>query len=75
MVLPLNKLEFPSPKDALYVVGLVEIGQVVLEKIFFLISSIYFRYFVIIDPWKRAGPLICTNLSPLHQRMHCAKFG
>ena len=31
----------------------------------FLISSMYFRYFVIIYPWKRAGPFIWTNLNPL----------
>ena len=41
----------------------------------FLISSMYFRYFVIISPWKRAGPFIWTNLNPLHPRMLCAKFG
>ena len=35
----------------------------------------YFRYFVIIAPWKRAGPFIWTNLNPLHPRMLCAKFG
>ena len=35
----------------------------------------YFRYFVIISPWKRAGPCIGTNLNPLHPRMLCAKFG
>ena len=29
----------------------------------FLISSMYFRYFVIISPWKRAWPFICTNLN------------
>ena len=41
----------------------------------FLISSMYFRYFVIISPWKRAGPFIWTNLNPLHPRMLFAKFG
>ena len=41
----------------------------------FLISSMYFHYFVIISPWKRAGPFIWTNLNPLHPRMLCAKFG
>ena len=34
----------------------------------------YFHYFVIISPWKRAGPFIWTNLYPLHPRMLCAKF-
>ena len=41
----------------------------------FLVSSIYFRYFVFISPWKRAGPFIWTNLNSLHPRMLCAKFG
>ena len=41
----------------------------------FLISSMYFRYFVIISPWKRTGPFIWRNLNPLHPRMLCAKFG
>ena len=40
----------------------------------FLISSLYFRYFLIISPWKRAGPFIWTNLNPLHPRMLCAKW-
>ena len=57
---------------------------VVLGKNFFFISSMYFRHFVIISPWKRAGPFIWTNLNPLHPwrnlntlhpRIHCAKFG
>ena len=41
----------------------------------FLILSMYFLYFVIISPWKRAWPFIWTNLNPLHPRMLCAKFG
>ena len=41
----------------------------------FLISSLLFYYFVIISPWKRVGPFICTILNPLHHRMHCDKFG
>ena len=41
----------------------------------FLISPMYFRYFVIISPWKRAGPLIWTNLNRLPPRMFCVKFG
>ena len=44
----------------------VEIGPVVLEKTF-LISSMYFRRFLIISPWKRAGLFIWTNLNSLHQ--------
>ena len=41
----------------------------------FQISSMYFNYFVIISPCKRAVPFIWTNLNPLHPRMLCAKFG
>ena len=43
-------------------------------KIFFLILSMYFRYFVIFSPWKRAWPFIWINLDPLHLRMLCDKF-
>ena len=35
----------------------------------------YFRFFVMISPWKRAGHFIWINLNPLHPRMLCAKFG
>ena len=41
----------------------------------FSISSKYFRYFLIISPFKRAWLFICTNLNPLHPRILCAKFG
>ena len=41
----------------------------------FLILLIYFRFFVIISPWKRAEPFISTNLNSLLPRMLCAKFG
>ena len=34
----------------------------------------YFRYFVIISPWKGAWPFIWTNLNSLCPRMLCAKF-
>ena len=36
-----------------------------------------FSLFVIISPWKRAGPFICSNLHPLLPGIHvlCAKFG
>ena len=39
----------------------------------FWILSMYFHNFVIIFPWKRAGPFIWIN--PLHPRILCAKFG
>ena len=41
----------------------------------FLNLSIYLSNFVIISPWKRTCPFICTNLNPLHPRMLCVKFG
>ena len=41
----------------------------------FYISSMYLGYFRIISSQKRAGPLIWTNLTPLHPRMLCSKFG
>ena len=41
----------------------------------FLILSIYFRYFVIISPWNRAGSFIWTKFNPLYPRMLCANFG
>ena len=31
----------------------------------------YFPYFIIISPWKRAWPFIWTNLNPHHPRMPC----
>ena len=34
----------------------------------FLILSMYFRYFVIISPWKIAGSFIWTNLNSLHSK-------
>ena len=57
-----------------FVPRLVEIGPVVLENIL-KFRKVYFHYFIIISPWKRAGPFIWTNLNPLHPRMLCAKFG
>ena len=70
-VLHLNKLISLSPKDVLYQVKLK------LAKWFWRrkILSMYYRYFAIISPWKRAGPFIWTNLNPLHLKMLCAKFG
>ena len=58
-----------------FVPSLVEIGPVFFEKKIFLILSMYFHYFVIISPWKMAGPFIWTNVNPLHPRMLCANFG
>ena len=38
--------------------SLVEIWILVLDKISFLFSTMYFCYFVIIYPWKRSCPII-----------------
>ena len=40
------------------------------EEHFFKISSMYFRYFIIISPWKRWGPSFEQTWFPF-----CAKFG
>ena len=69
----LKKLKSPSLKDALCNVWWNWPTGSVEED--FKILSMYFRYFVIISPWKRAGSFIWTNLNPLHPRMLCAKFG
>ena len=37
-----------------------------------LLSTMYFRYLVIISPWKRTGPFLSTNLN--HPKILCAKF-
>ena len=42
---------------------------------FFKISLMYFRYFIIISPWKRVRPFIWANLNLRHPRILCAKFG
>ena len=39
------------------------------------ISSMYFRYFIIISSRKRAWPFIWKILNSHHPRMLCAKFG
>ena len=41
----------------------------------FLISSMYFCYFVHISPWKKAWPFMWINLKLLHPRILCANFG
>ena len=53
--LHLHKPEFPSPKAAWSIFGVNGPSRSTEED--FLISSMYFRYLVIIYPWKRAWPL------------------
>ena len=70
--LHLNKLESPYKRMILAKFGWNWLSG--FEEAFFLISSIYFHFFVIISLWKRAGPFIWTNMNPLHPRRFCAKF-
>ena len=73
MVLHLKKLESLSSKDACAKIDSNWVSVSGEED--FLISSMYFRCFEIISPWKRVVSLIWTNLNLLHPRMLCAKFG
>ena len=52
--------------------NLVNIGPAL--QIFYILWM-YFRYFVIISPWKRTGPFNWTNVNSVHSRILCAKFG
>ena len=52
-----------------FVSSLVKTGPVLLDKIFFKISSIYLSYFVVISTWKKVWPFIL-----LHSNIHCTKF-
>ena len=79
---PLGKEHGPSFEqiwvpftERCFELSLVEIGSSVVLQKNFLIVSMYFHYFVIISPWKKAGPFIWTNLNPLHPGILCAKFG
>ena len=65
----LNKLESPSSKDVLCQVCWNWPGGSGEEDVFWIC------YFVIISPWKRAGPSFeKKKLNPIHPRMLCAKF-
>ena len=79
--LPLEKGKGPSFEQTwisftqgCFVPSLVEIGQVVLWKRIFFLSSKYFRYFCNYFRLEKGGPFIWTNLNPLHQRMLCANL-
>ena len=62
----LNKLESPSPKDALCQVWL-KLAQWFWRRRFLNFVNV-FHYFVIISPCKRAGLFIWTNWIPFIQR-------
>ena len=65
MVLHLQKLESPSPKDTLCKVWKNWLSGSGEKN--FLISSMYFRYFIIISPWERAGPSFDQIWIPITQ--------
>ena len=69
----MNKLESPSPKDALCQVWL-KLAQWFWRGRFlnFVNEFSLFRNYL---PLEKGGPFIWTNLNPLHPRMLCAKFG
>ena len=69
-----HKLEFLSPKDALWQVWL-KLTQWFLRRRFLNFVNV-FHYFIItsISPLKRAWPFIWTNFKSLHPRMLCAKL-
>ena len=56
-VLHLNKLESPSPKNALCQVWL-KLAQWFWRRRFLNFVHVFFRYFTINSPWKRAGSFI-----------------
>ena len=55
VVLHLNKTQILFTQGG-FVPSFIEIGTLVQEKKIFVISSMYFRYFENIFPWKRACP-------------------
>ena len=67
-----KKLEFPSLNNASCQICL-KLAQSFWRRRF-LISSMYFHYFVMIPLWKRVWPFFSINWNPLHPRMFCAKL-
>ena len=69
----LNKLESPSPKDALCQVWL-KLAQWFCRRRFFNFVNVFslFRTYL---PLEMGGPFIWTNLNSLLPRMLCSKFG
>ena len=73
MSLYFNKIESPSPNDALCRVWL-KLIQWFWRRIFLNFVKCIFWYFVIVSPLKRALPFIWTNLNPISPRLLCSKF-
>ena len=74
VTLHLNKLEFPSPKDASHQVWL-KLAQRFWRRRFSKFINVFSLFFVIISPWKKMWPSIWRNLNPLYTRMLCVKIG
>ena len=72
-VLPLNKLESYSSKNDSYQVWL-KLAHWFWSNIL-KISTMYFRYFAIISPWKMARTFLWTHWISLHSRMPFAMSG
>jgi hypothetical protein len=66
-----KKIESPPPKDNLYKVWL-NLACWFWRR--FLIFLVYFYFFAIISPWRRAFVFIWTILNSLHPRMICANW-
>ena len=69
--LPLEKgvaLDLNPNYPRIFLLSLVEIGQVIVKNEIFKRSSTYFLYFAIISPWKRTWPLF-ERLNPHRSKM------
>ena len=71
--LHLNKLESPSPKDALCKIWL-KLAQWFWRRRFLNLGNV-FSLFCNYLPMEKVGSSIWTNLNPLHPKMYCANFG
>ena len=72
MILHLNKLESPSPRILCTRFGWNWPNGSWEDE--FKISSMYFRYFIIISTWERTWTFIWTNLNSLYLKMRCVQF-
>ena len=69
-----TNLKSPSPNDA-FCQNWLKLAQWFWRRRFQNFINVYFHFFIIISPRKRAGSFIWTKLNPLHPKMLCAKFG
>jgi hypothetical protein len=78
---PLREGQSPSFKETWrpfpqgwFILSLVKISPVVMEKKIFIWPHPHFYIFVIISPLKRTWPFIRTKLNFLYPRIICFKF-